>query len=184
MLEKNKLLIGVYYLNHPKFAQIDEIFKYIDDDGKPITKNLDAIQQQFLKEQINLMRNSFLSLTSKKNFVTMEKDNFYVLFWEMIDCFYEKFQLTNYDKPNIQIVDSFPHPFEKSNFKAMNFNEYQAQYYHCQKGIYLLEKYTAHGISEIMLAHELMHYVIEELVPKKRNKYLPLLFVKKRLLIF
>ena len=44
MLDKTKLLVGAYYLENPKFAQIDEIFKYIDDDGKIITKDLDNIQ--------------------------------------------------------------------------------------------------------------------------------------------
>lgn len=169
MLEKTKLLIGAYYLNNPKFAQIDEIFKYIDDDGNPITNDLNVVQRQFLKEQIHLMRNSFLSLIDKKTLVTMKKEDFYLLFQKMITCFYQEFQLTNYDKPSIKIVESFPSPFEKSNFKAMNFNEYQAELYHCQKGIYLLEKYTAHGISEIMLAHELMHYVIGELTPKEEQ---------------
>ena len=170
MLEKTKLLIGAYYLKNPIFAQIDEIFEYIDENGNLIKENLDAIQIEFLEKQIKIMKDMYLSLCKENGHLTeMEHNDFYNIFNKMIKYFYEEFNLQNCETPYIQIVKQFPHPFEKANFKAMNFNEHQAKTYNCQKGIYLLEKYTAHGISEIMLAHELMHYVIGELTPKNEQ---------------
>ena len=161
MLNKAELLIGAYYLENPKFAQIDEIFMYIDDDGKIITKDLDNIQIDFLENQISLMQESYLKLRERHSMVlNMEIKDFYQSFEKMIDCFYNEFDLKNREKPSIKIVKKFPHPFENVNFKAMTFNEFQAKEHNCEKGIYLLEKYLAHGISEIMIAHELMHFII------------------------
>lgn len=59
MLKKTKLLIGAYYIDNPKFAQIDEIFKYISDEGEPITNELDEIQKQFLNSQIAEFKESY-----------------------------------------------------------------------------------------------------------------------------
>ena len=169
MLEKTKLLIGAYYLKKPIFAQIDELFQYIQDDGTITKENLTPIQIQFLEEQITKMKESYLQLEKEKpNVVHMTQEEFYQVFQNMIDRFYEEFNLTC-ERPNIQIVKHFPYPFEKANFEAMNFNEHQAQKYGCEQGIYLLEKYTAHGISEIMLAHELMHAVIGNRTPKEEQ---------------
>ena len=170
MLDKTKLLVGAYYLENPKFAQIDEIFKYIDDDGKIITKDLDNIQIDFLENQTSLMRKSYFKLRENQSmFVNMKIEDFYQLFEKMINCYYNEFDLKDCEKPNIKIVKEFPHPFEKVNFKAMTFNEFQAKEHNCEKGIYLLEKYLAHGISEIMIAHELMHFIIGIMTPNKKQ---------------
>lgn len=170
MLKKTKLLIGAYYIDNPKFAQIDEIFKYISDEGEPITNELDEIQKQFLNSQIAEFKESYSFLEKNRpNLLKINNEELSKVFINMIDKFYEEFNLKNCDKPKVSIVKKFPHPFENANYKAMNFNEHQAEKFNVEKGIYLLEKYTAHGISEIMLAHELMHFVVGEMT-KKNNQ--------------
>ena len=95
MLEKTKLLIGAYYLKKPIFAQIDELFQYIQDDGTITKENLTPIQIQFLEEQITKMKESYLQLEKEKpNVVHMTQEEFYQVFQNMIDRFYEEFNLT------------------------------------------------------------------------------------------
>ena len=84
---------------------------------------------------------------------------------KLLDCFYAEFNLNNNLKPNITIVDKFPEPFSDRNYKAMNFNDEQSKKFNVPKGIYILKKFAIHGICEIMIAHEVMHYIMGEFTP-------------------
>lgn len=160
-MNKINLLVGAYYCTNNTCAQIDEIFKYINEDGSIIQDELNELQIEYLKLEIDKYKHSFEELEEHKKNQT--KEEFYKIFDNMIECFYNEFNLSNCEKPNITIVEKFPHPFEDRNYKAMTFSELHEKQFNVPKGIYLLEKYTIHGISEIMIAHEIMHYVLNNL---------------------
>ena len=162
---KKDLLLGAYYSNNFKCAQIDEIFNYISDDGSLVCDKLNNIQKNFVKSEINEYKKSFENNVSSKVKNLTEKD-FYQIFDKMIDLFHKEFNIKNYKKPNIQIVDNFPHPFEDRNYKAMTFNKTHEKTFNVPEGIYLLKKYMVHGITEIMIAHEIMHYVESYFTPQ------------------
>lgn len=155
-MKKNNLLEGAYYSKEPLFAQIDEIMKYFDEDGNIIADELNVYQVDFL----NKLKEEFAAnykLQNETNTINI-KENIN----KLVDNFYKEFGLENTIKPNITIVDKFPEPFSDRNYKAMNFNEEQSKKFNVPKGIYILKKFAIHGICEIMLAHEVMHYIIGE----------------------
>lgn len=160
-MNKTNLLVGAYYCEENTFAQIDEIFKYISETGDIIKEGLNELQINYLNLEIAKFEKSFNSLEKSKKIKT--KEDFYKIFDNMIECFYSEFNLSNCEKPKITIVEKFPHPFEDKNYKAMTFSALHEKKFGVPKGIYLLEKYTVHGISEIMIAHEIMHYVLNNL---------------------
>lgn len=162
-LTKNELLTGAYYSADFRCAQIDEIFKYIDDDGYILGENLNDIQSSFVLSEIDKYTESFNKLSAKNKKISNKK--FYEIFDNIIDLFYKEFNVKNYKKPKITIVEKFPHPFEDRNYKAMTFNKTHEQQFNVPEGIYLLKKYTIHGISEIMIAHEIMHYIESYMTP-------------------
>jgi len=164
-LKKEDLLIGAYYSNLNRCSQIDEIFKYIDDKGEILTDNLNDIQIDFLKEEIANFKTSFLKLKYR----TLDENDFYRIFDKMIECFYKEFNIKHYKKPKITIVDKFPHPFEDRNYKAMTFNKTHEKQFKIAEGIYILKKYAIHGISEIMIAHEIMHYIQSYFTPENEQ---------------
>ena len=171
LLEKIKLLMGAYYVKNPVVAQIDEIFKYITDDGKVISSELDKIQEKFIEEQIEYFRKGYNYLSNtRKDIINMTSEDFNKVFDDMIVKFAEEFHIKNYIKPKIMIMKKFPYPFEDCDYKAMNFTTVQAEKFNIPKGIYLLEKYAIHGISEIMIAHEIMHFIVGEMT--KENEQL------------
>lgn len=155
-MDKSKLLEGAYYIEEPLFAQVDEIFKYINEDGTINKEGLNDIQIEFLENLCCdfIKKYHEHSLNSKINI----KDNID----KLINCFYSEFKINNYIKPNVTIVDKFPEPFSDRNYKAMTFNNEQSKKFNVPKGIYILKKYAIHGICEIMLSHEIMHYIIGE----------------------
>lgn len=171
LIEKIKLLMGAYYVENPIVAQIDEIFKYINDDGEILNEGLDKSTKNFIKEQIGYFREGYTYLEkNRKDIINMTNEDFNKEFDDMIIKFTKEFEIENYTKPKITIVKKFPHPFEDCDYKAMNFTTIQAAKFNVPKGIYLLEKYAIHGISEIMIAHEIMHFIVGEMT--KENEQL------------
>ena len=166
MTEKTKILMGAYYRNNPVIAQIDEIMNYVNEDGSIKKETLNDFQETFIQEQLEACYKGYTYLQENKpEILSMTPNDFNKTFDKMIEVFAEEFHIQNYEKPNITIVKQFPHPFEKFEYKAMNFNEQQSIKFNVPKGVYLLEKYAIHGIAEIMIAHEIMHFIVGELTP-------------------
>ena len=165
---KRDLFLGAYYSNDFRCAQIDEIFNFIKDNGSIIKDNLNRTQIGFIEAEIERYKRSYKYNVSDliKN---STREDFYKIFDKMINLFYKEFNIKNYKKPTIKIVDSFPHPFEQRNYKAMTFNKTHEKTFNVPEGIYLLEKYTVHGISEIMVAHEIMHYIESYFTPEEEQ---------------
>lgn len=163
-MNKYELLMGAYYCNELRFAQIDEIFKYILEDGK-ISDELSAMRKKFLSEEIKKCEDAYNLLTSEQK--NCNKEIFDKIFNNMINCFYQEFNIINYKKPNITIVSRFPYPFEDRNYKAMTFSKLHEKQYNVPEGIYLMDKYAKHGIAEIMMAHEIMHYILNYFTPQE-----------------
>ena len=155
-MKKNNLLEGAYYTKEPSFAQIDEIFNYFDEDGQIVTDNLSKLQIEYLNKLKEEFRSNYIEHNSNTNINVKENID------KLLDCFYEEFELNSCEKPKITIVDRFPEPFGDRNYKAMNFNEEQSKKFNVPKGIYILKKFAIHGICEIMIAHEVMHYIMGE----------------------
>lgn len=158
-MNKNNLLEGAYYVKEPLFAQIDEIMKYFDENGNVLRDGLSIHQIDFLNKLKEEFENTY-KLKNENNVINI-KENIN----KLVDSFYKEFGIENKTKPNITIVDKFPEPFSDRNYKAMNFNEEQSKKFNVTKGIYILEKFAIHGICEIMIAHEVMHYIIGEFTP-------------------
>lgn len=158
-MNKNQLLEGAYYLEDPMFAQIDEIFQFINEDGSINTQKLNNIQIKFLNNLCEEFAQKYEE-NSKKSAINVKEN-----IDKLLSCFYDEFGLNNKTKPNITIVDKFPEPFGDRNYKAMNFNDEQSKKFNVPKGIYILKKFAIHGICEIMIAHEVMHYIIAEFTP-------------------
>ncbi len=157
-MNKSNLLEGAYYIDEPLFAQIDEVFNYINEDGSINTVELNNNQISFIKDLCSDFEKKYLEHSNDKTNV-MDNIN------KLLDCFYAEFNLNNHLKPNITIVDKFPEPFSDRNYKAMNFNDEQSKKFNVPKGIYILKKFAIHGICEIMIAHEVMHYIMGEFTP-------------------
>ena len=158
-MDKNKLLEGAYYIDEPIFAQIDEIFNYINEDGTIKKESLNSFQIEYLERLCNEFEKKYIEHSLISN--VSVKDNID----KLVNCFYNEFGLNNGSKPKISIVDKFPEPFSDRNYKAMNFNDEQSKKFNVPKGIYILKKFAIHGICEIMIAHEIMHYIIGEYTP-------------------
>ena len=126
------------------------------------------IQKEFVKCEVEEYKSSFENNVSS-NVKNLTEQDFYQIFDKMIDLFYKDFGVRDYKKPNIQIVDAFPHPFEDRNYKAMTFNKTHEKTFNVPEGIYLLKKYTVHGITEIMIAHEIMHYIESYFTPQEEQ---------------
>ena len=162
-MNKNQLLEGAYYIDEPMFAQIDEIFNYINEDGSINSKGLNSIQIKFLSDLCKEFEQKYEENSKKSKIDIKTNIN------NLINSFYSEFDLNNNTKPKITIVDKFPEPFSDRNYKAMNFNEEQSKKFKVPKGIYILKKFAIHGICEIMIAHEIMHYIIGEFTPVKEQ---------------
>ena len=95
-LTKNKLLTGAYYSTDFKCAQIDEIFKYIDEDGTILSEDLNDMQLNFIQDEVARYTKSYsnLSATNKR----VGQDKFYKIFDDIIECFYKEFNIKNYQK--------------------------------------------------------------------------------------
>lgn len=162
-MNKNKLLEGAYYVDEPIFAQIDEIFNYINEDGSVNKDGLNSIQVEYLERLCNEFEKKYIEHSSNSNINVKENID------KLVNCFYGEFGLIDRPKPSITIVDKFPEPFSDRNYKAMNFNEEQSKKFNVPKGIYILEKFAIHGICEIMIAHEVMHYIMGECTPVEQQ---------------
>ncbi len=64
----------------------------------------------------------------------------------------------NAPKPHIEVVDEFPEPFSKMSWEAFCPDASDAKQYGIKPGIYFLRNQAEPLLSEILVAHELVHY--------------------------
>lgn len=158
---KQKLQISSYFINNPKFAEYKTFFNYLDDDGSINNAFIlaEPWRKKVFESEINKLMNNYETI--KNNILIYKDDNDIIKQYELIlNCFVEVFNIKGDITPKLYIVDKLPEPFSDKTWSAMSVDLEDEKIFNIPWGIYFVKNTITHGYFEILLAHELMHWII------------------------
>lgn len=163
-MEKQEFFSGAFNASRLGFADIDEILDLACDEDK--LGYLPSYLANLISADLSAIKSNAIPLYSKDEALEIY-ESIYSLAISLTGAVAKRLPLF--------IVDALPSPFDNRPWKAMCVDHCLGSFSELDEGIYFKKEFLARGMLEVMLAHEIVHYIISSFSHAHPQPYTSLL---------